>query len=280
MLTDMNEQILQEAGLTKAEAQTYAILVRNSPCAPPKLADLTNESRTNTYKLLDSLEEKGLVSRDDTQKKLRYWANNPSLLLDTLKKQRTDIEANEKRFQDSLPSLVDEYFQHSEQPSIRYFHGREGVREVYNDQLKDANPLTFIYSPDVVTTFGVHDMHLIRNQFPKRNIKRHVLTPDSTPVLDPSEPLSPISETDRAMQTTRTWLLEDDLAAPVEWTIYGNKLSIVSVGTEMIGMIIESPQIASSFKEILDLLDRKIRSEPGYDSLPKKMLFTKMPEIR
>lgn len=274
----MNEQILQEAGLTKAEAQTYAILVRNSPCAPPKLADLTNESRTNTYKLLDSLEEKGLVSRDDTQKKLRYWANNPSLLLDTLKKQRADIEANEKRFQDSLPSLVDEYFQHSEQPSIRYFHGREGVREVYNDQLKDANPLTFIYSPDVVTTFGVHDMHLIRNQFPKRNIKRHVLHPDSAPVLDPNEPVTPIDETDRIMQTTRTWLQEGDLTAPVEWTVYGNKLSIVSVGTEMIGMIIESPQIASSFKEILGLLDRKIRSEPGYDSLPKKMLYTKMPE--
>lgn len=64
----MNEEILQQAGLTNAEAKIYILLVRNSPCPPPKLADIADESRTNTYKLLDSLEEKGLVSRDETQK--------------------------------------------------------------------------------------------------------------------------------------------------------------------------------------------------------------------
>ena len=81
------------------------------------------------------------------------------------------------------------------------------------------------------------------------------------------------------MLTERTWLQEGDLQEPVEWTVYGNKLSIVSLGSEFIGMIIESPQITASFREILGLLDKKIRSEPGYDALPKKMLYTKKPEV-
>lgn len=275
----MNEEILQEAGLTKAEAAIYILLVKNSPIAPPKLADLAGESRTNTYKLLESLEEKGLVSRDDTQKKLRYWANNPSNLLDGLKRQRSEMEAAEKRYQDSLPAMVEEYFKYSEQPSIRYFHGRDGIRQIFKDQVETGEPTTFIHSPELVQSFGLQEMHLIRNEFPKHGIQRHVFYADIVPAVQSSEETIPINESDRLMLTERTWLKDGDLKEPVEWTVYGNKLSIISLGTEFIGMIIESPQITASFREILGLLDKKIRNEPGYEKMPQKMLYTKKPEV-
>lgn len=274
----MNEKILQEAGLTKSEASAYTLLVKNSPCAPPKLAELISESRTNTYKLLDSLEEKGLVSRDETQKKLRYWANNPSALLDTLKKQRKEVESAEKRFQDSLPNMIDEYFLHSELPSIRYFHGKEGVQKVYEDQLTTGKPVTFIHSLALIKALGTEQSHLLRNEFPKRNIARHMFYADIAPIVSSDKPKMPIAESDRLMQTTRTWLQEGDLNEPVEWSVYGNKLSIVSLGSELIGMIIESPQIAASFRELLALLDRKVSAEAGYDKLPVNHLYTMIPE--
>lgn len=275
----MNEEILQQAGLTNAEAKIYILLVRNSPCPPPKLADIADESRTNTYKLLDSLEEKGLVSRDETQKKLRYWANNPSTLLDTLKKQRQEVESAEKHFQDSLPSMIDEYFLYSEQPSIRYFHGKEGVRKVYEDQLATGEPLTFIHSLALIKALGTEQSHLLRNEFPKRNIPRHMFYADIAPIVSNNMPKMPIAESDELMQTTRTWLQEGDLNEPVEWSVYGNKLSIVSLGSELIGMIIESPQIATAFREILALLDRKVRAQPGYEKLPVHHLHTMVPEV-
>lgn len=274
----MNKEILHQAGLTKLEATLYILLVKNSPCSPPKLADLAGESRTNTYKLLDSLEQKGLVSRDETQKKLRYWANNPSNLLDSLKKRRAEVEESEKRYQDSLPSMIDEYFKYSEQPSIRYFHGKDGVSQVYEDQLRTAKPVTIVHSKQVVESFGVEAMHAIRNQFPAQKIDRHVFYPDVEPTIEDGEETIPIEESDRLMRTTRTWLQPEDLHAPVEWAVYGNKLSIISLGSEFVGMIIESPQIASSFREILSLLDRKIRAEPGYASMPKKQVVTLLPD--
>ena len=278
ILSDMNEEILQEAGLTKAEAQIYTILVKNSPCSPPKLADMADESRTNTYKLLDALEEKGLVSRDDTQKKLRYWANNPSNLLENLKKQRADVEAAEKRYQDSLPAMIDEYFKHSEQPAIRYFHGVDGVKKVYEDQLKTKEQLSFIHSAKLEDILGDIDTHLLRNEFPKRGIHRNMIFPDAEARVPEGQPTIAIAESDEAMLNTRTWIQEGDLTEPVEWTVYDSKLSIVSLGNELIGMIIESPQIAASFREIYNLLDRKIRAEPGYDKLPQKHLRTLVPE--
>jgi sugar-specific transcriptional regulator TrmB len=274
----MNESILQEAGLTKAEAQIYVLLVKNSPCPPPKLADLAGESRTNTYKLLDSLEDKGLVSRDTTQKKLRYWANNPSNLLESLKKKRADMEAAEKRYQDSLPAMIDEYFKHSEQPSIRYFHGVDGVKQVYQDQLNDAKPITFTMSFGIRDFFGEEGMHFIRNEYPKRGIKRKVFYADVPHNLAPGTPRTPIAESDRLMLLDRVWVEHEELKAPVEWSVYGDKVSIISLGTEIVGMIIESPQIAASLLEIFALLERKIKQDPDYKNYPKKLKFTRTPE--
>lgn len=269
---------MQKAGLTDSEAKVYALLVKNSPCAPPLLANMSGESRTNTYKLLDSLEEMGLVSRDESQPKLRYWANNPSNLLDKLKDQRVQVENAEKHFQDSLPSLIDEYFKYSEQPAIRYFNGIDGIMNIYKDQLKTGQPLTQVFSPDLIEAIGKEKTHLLRNEFPKRNIPQHVFFGDADPYIKPGEPCMPVDESDRIMKMTRTWLDEDDLKEPVEWTIYGDKLSIVSLGTELVGMVIESPQITASFREILELLDRKVRAEPGYDKLPQKRTHTMIPE--
>lgn len=274
----MNEEILCEAGLTKAEAHAYVLLVQNSPCTPPKLSELIEESRTNTYKLLETLEQKGLVSRDDTQKKLRYWANNPSVLLDSIKKQRQDIETAEKRFQDTLPTMLSEYLKHSDQPLVRYFNGRDEIKKIYNDQISTGETVTFVHSAELVRSFGTQDIHLIRNQFPANNIHRHVFYPDVSYQLPEGEARLPVAESDRLMKTSRTWLHEGDYTLPVEWSVYGDKLSVVSLGTEFVGMIIESPQIAASFREILALLDRKVRAEPSYSALPKKLLYTKIPE--
>jgi sugar-specific transcriptional regulator TrmB len=274
----MNEQILFESGLTKGEALAYTILVKNSPCTPPKLAELINESRTNTYKLLDSLEEKGLVTRDETQPKLRYWANNPAVLLDTLKQKRIEVEASEKRLISSLPGMVDEYFKYSEQPSVRYFYGIDGVGEVYKDQLKDGNPITFTMPISIRNFFGMKEMHRIRNEFPKKKIPRHVFYPDAPQEFDLSEGTVPVGESDKIMMLERTWINEYDLRAPVEWSVYGDKVSIISVDSELVGMIIESKQIAASLREIFGLLDKHIRNEPNYALMPKHMTETKRPD--
>lgn len=274
----MNESILQEAGLTKAEATIYTLLVKNSPCSPPKLADLTDESRTNTYKLLDSLEEKGLVTRDDTHKKLRYWANNPSNLLESLKKRRADMETAEKRFQDSLPVMIDEYFKYSEQPSIRYFNGIKGIKQVYQDQLDDAKPIIFTMSFGIRDFFGEEGMHKLRNQYPKRGIQRKVFYADVAHNLDPGVPVIPTSESDKLMLLDRIWVDDTDLTVPVEWSVYGNKVSIISLGSEIVGMIIESPQIAASLREIFTLLERKIKMDPDYKNYPKHLTHTRVPE--
>ena len=71
----------------------------------------------------------------------------------------------------------------------------------------------------------------------------------------------------------RTWYLQEDYTAPVEWSVYGNKVSVISFGQEVIGMVIDSPQIAESLRQIFGMLDEGLKRRPGYNKLPKKGEF-------
>jgi sugar-specific transcriptional regulator TrmB len=261
----MNNNILQEAGLTATQATAYIILVKNSPCTPPHLAELIKESRTNTYKVLEQLELIGLVSRDETHKKLRYWANNPSLLIDSIKKRRQVAEEAEKRFRDSLPSLMSEYFDATERPGVRFFQAKEGIETMYQDQLETNQSIMMIRTPADLKFFGGFEgIANIRRKFNASTINRHMFTPDT------KEARVDWSEHDKQNGNHRTWLHDGDYTAPVEWAVYGNKVAITSFEEEAVGMIIESPQIAEAFRQILKLMDTGSRSKVGYDALPHR----------
>ena len=274
----MNEQFLQELGLTKAQAVAYSTLVKNNPSSPPALAKLILESRTNTYKVLESLESLNLVRRDETKKKISYWANNPSALSEITKKKQLEAETNAKRLKAGMPEMIDEFLRHSEQPGVRYFQGKDGLKHIYNDQLETGQEVTYVRAISDVQGLDDHALHMIRNLFPARGIKRRAITQDYQLTTLAAGERMPIEESDGLMMLERTWIHKDDYTAPVEWSAYGDKLSIISFGEETIGMIIESPQIAEAFRQLFGLLDRGIRLRPDYVKMPQNVSYTAIPE--
>jgi sugar-specific transcriptional regulator TrmB len=260
----MNTAILVEAGLTEAEATAYTFLVENSPIAPPRLAELIMESRTNTYKLLESLEELGLAQKDESDKKLKYWAKNPSTLLQHVKEKQEQAELKTKKLQSSLPSLVNTFLKHNEQPGVRFYQGKTGISEMYQDQLNSAKQITMVRSLHDIEFFGgFPEISKIREEFNKSSISRHMITPDS------KEARIDWKNHDKKSSNTRTWLRANEYTSAVEWAVYDNNLAIISFGQEAIGMIIESQQIADSFLQILNLVSDGSKSKKDYHLLPK-----------
>lgn len=258
----MNEQFLQELGLTKAQATAYVALVKNNPSTPPALAKLIQESRTNTYKILDTLEATGLVRKDDTQKKRRYWANNPSVLLELTKKKQLEAESNAKRLEATMPALLTEFLQHSEQPSVTYHQGKDGLKQIYIDQITQRDTIYIIRPHYNLDAFDFDYMSDIRRMAREAGIQRYAITPD--------RPLAPknYKESDPFMLLERTWMKSEDYTAPVEWNAYGDKVAIMSFGNEAIGLIIESPQIAEALRQLYKLLALGLCRAPGYEKLP------------
>lgn len=253
---------LTRVGLTESLATAYLALLQNGRLRPPELAELTNETRTNAYSLLDKLVELKLARKAAVGKKTAYEAEHPVALERFVQRQRDEALERERLAKDSLPELLNLYQLNSEKPGIRYYQGKPGIMEIYQEQLREGKHIQYIRTPADIDFFGFRFMHNLRIMAPKAGITRHMFSPDT-----PEVPVDWQANNER-QKLSRTWLNATDYTAPVEWSVFGDKVAAISFGKEAVGIIIDSPQIAESFRQILALMDEGLKRRPGYDRMP------------
>jgi len=76
----MDLKSLIATGLTKPQAEAYALLIELGEVKPAIAATRLKITRTNAYKVLDKLVELGLASKGEEGKTLAYSATNPIAL--------------------------------------------------------------------------------------------------------------------------------------------------------------------------------------------------------
>jgi predicted transcriptional regulator len=263
----MDTQLLLDLGLTPPQANAYVFLLQKGPHAPLAVSNAIHESRTNTYNVLDRLLAMGLVKRFDDSNKYVFQAEPPTALEKLAVKRREDALQSEKQLHAHMPTLLADYFTGNEKPGVRFFQGKAELKDIYMDQIKTNQPI-YIIRPDYNTDlYDFQYMTEIRHMARRAKIPRYAITPDR-----PKAPKN-YRESDPYMLLERTWLKAGDYTAPVEWNAYGDKLAVMSFGSEAIGMIIESPQIAEAFRQLYRLLEEGLRLQPGYDELPKQARY-------
>lgn len=255
---------LQAAGLTPTEAKCYEALLRVPDTKPSDLAKIVHETRTNCYKVLDKLCVYELAERFEKGKINYYRATNPARLLQLARERRAAQERAEAQLETHVTALTREYVKTHEQPGVRHYNGRDGIAALYADQVAAGKPIHFINTLAGIDFYTYDHMHNLRMLAVKAGIPRYALTPESD--LLPAD----YQAKDAEYLLHRTWLRADDYTAPVEWGVYGDKTYIISFGTEAMGMTIESPQIADSFRQLFTLIDKGQRTQPWYDSLPRR----------
>lgn len=243
----MDIQTLESLGLTESQAKAYITLLQHGSMTAPSLADKVHETRTNSYKILDKLAELGLVKKDESGKKLIYRVENPVALETLAITERNKVLAREKQVRNAMPTLLNYFYTFSDQPGVRFFHGESGLRELLNDILRVRKDVYILRSPADVPSLGETYFAEYKSRRAKLGIKTHVVVQEN--------PESRVhSRADGPSLIHRTWLPKNTYDAPVEWDVYGNKVAIISYGEETIGILVESPQIAESFRQVFLLL--------------------------
>lgn len=255
---------LSAAGLSTTEAKCYTALLEKKEWKPSDLAKNVQETRTNTYKILDNLVALGLAERFDKDKKLHYRATNPMKLLELARARRAAIEKSEKELELQADSLVQEYVKNHEQAGVRYFQGEQGIKEIFSEVARSSEEVVFVHTKAGVDFYGFSQMHNLRMMAVNAGVRRRALTPDNA-----SAPKD-WATTDPAVLLERTWLQEDDYTKPVEWGAFEDKLYIISYGDEALGMVIQSKQIATAFKQLFSIMERGQKLLPDYSKLPQK----------
>lgn len=242
----MNTSLLRSIGLTQSQARAYLELIKAGSLTPPQLALRTKESRTACYMSLAKLQEIGLAIEVSDAKKQTYTSASPSVLSDLLASKRKELSALEAAYRDELPQMLSYYYTHRGKPGIKFFEGKSGLSEIYKDHLRTGEPVLVLRTP-ADEEFG----QVLYNYMDKR-AALHITAETLGPALP--GPMQWARENDERLKRVTYWLPPESYTAPVEISIYGNKVSLISFGEEAVGIIIESPQIASAMRQMYTIM--------------------------
>lgn len=244
----MSTQRLTTLGLTNPQALAYLLLMETGEVKPTVLAGAQNVTRTNAYKILDSLVELGLAEKIDEHKKYVYRPTNPAALAAMAQDFRAQATQREETAHQLMHELLDRYYEHADKLSIETFYGKTNVFQAYRRQIALQEDLYFIRTNADIPAMGFQNMHEIRVAPSRHGTRRFGLLATAAD--------SPVSNEQHVRSNlTPTYFSRDNYTAPVEWSVTASSLLIISYGHEPQAVLITDPLVALAFRQIWELLN-------------------------
>lgn len=242
------EKFLQDFGLSEKESKVFITMQEIGTNAVSVIAKKSGLTRTTVYAVLESLHRKGLTSFYEKGKVRYYTPERPETIQYMLEERNKNLQDQRERFKDLLPEFLNMSRRGENMPRVRYFEGLEGIKEIYDDTLKEGvDKLAYSSVPDI------HNESLksyIENYVKiraEKGMKVRAIFPD----------------TPRAQQFCKhdAELLRESRLVPAdrfpfrsEINIYGKKMAIMSLqSTFLHGVIIESESIVETERSIFEL---------------------------
>ncbi|MFW5704515.1 MAG: TrmB family transcriptional regulator [Nanoarchaeota archaeon] len=231
-VTENLNQFLTDLGLTNLEIRIYDMLLNYGPSLASKISQKTGIHRRNVYDALERLSQKGLVSYIKENNTKLYSVNNPKLIHEQLKQKSQEFET-------LLPELLNKYNQENEKKETLFFTGKEGLKQIFEDQLEKAQETLIIAT-------AVHVEETIRYFFPRferirkeKNIKTKMIMDESA---DNKKDLKKIP-------LNEIKFLKNFNKSAMSQYIYGNNVAIVLWTENPFAILIRQKEIAQGFRE-------------------------------
>ena len=231
-------------GFSLNRAAVYASLLELGRGTVSEIARKAGINRTTGYDILDNLVADGLASVSGKEPKQEYVAETPEKIRNLLEQKMETDKAALKSFENFLPELKSLH-NVAGRPRIRFYEGKEGLIDVYEDTLTAREPIRAYATVD--------DMHnALPDYFPRYYERRAEKGIAIRAIIPATE-----TGTERA-RLDKEELRETALIPPNKYyfspeiNIYDDKVMIAS-WREKLGIIIQSAEIADAIKKIYEL---------------------------
>lgn len=241
------KQFLAQFDLTGKKADVYLAVLELGSGTVIEIARKSEIKRTTVYDILLDLEKSGLIYQTTKVNKRLFVAEDP----EKLKKR---LEEKERVLSEMLPQLRSLYNIKGIKPKIKFYEGKEGLRQVYADTLNYNGEILAFASEDVVKTLGMEWANDYLQKRVKKEIRVRIILP-KTELIEKEFNL-------KDQKQLRSSKLVNPKKYPfsIEINIYGHqKVALMSAREEM-GIIIEGKEIYNTLKLIFELL---------WDNLPE-----------
>lgn len=246
----MLNSLLQSLNFSEKETAVYLALLELGSAKAIEISKKTDLNRTTVYDLMESLMQKGLISKYKKGSSTFFNALEPERLLTYLDREKEEkekiIERQKKKVKELLPQFISLENIASTKPLVQFFEGEKGMREAYEDTLT---------SREMILAFAnLETMYEgLPNFFPeyfKRRASKKIFIRAIVPRNKLSFERANVNQEE--MRDTR-FLQEDKMTFSPEVNIYNNKMLIAS-WKEKMAIIIESKELADLQKLTFNLL--------------------------
>lgn len=231
-------KVLTNLGLTDKEAKVYLACTEKSTAVVSDIAHSAGINRVTAYDILEKLKQKGLVSYY-IKKKIKYFSSiSPEILLEEFEKRTGDLRSAIPKFKTLTGDI--------NHPRVRYFEGLEGIKAIYADTLTSKSEiLNYSNSYEIRKQWPSYDKDYIEKRAAKKIFLKGIAPRDKAGEMVHSHDCEYLRE--------MRLVSSDQFDFTNEINIYDDKVAIISFKDELIGMIIESIEIANSQRAIFNM---------------------------
>jgi len=236
----MLEKELKNAGLDEREVKIYLACLEMGETSVSNLSRKTGIKRTTVYLIIDSLQEKGLLGLIKKGKKTLFVYEDPRKIIEKLEQRKKAVEK-------IMPELLSLTSLTNKKPRMKYFEGKQAVEEVYLDTLAypDQEILSWFPSSLAQTNKEFFNDFYIKERLEKK-IWMRAIAPDT---MDMKEFFN---RDEKELRQTKL-ISQEIFNTEVGIMLYGKSKTGITSFDEDMGLIIESPKIYRSLKNIFEL---------------------------
>lgn len=243
----MIKKFLKNIGLNDKEIQVYLELLRVESSSILDLSKNTHILRTSIYPIIETLEEKNLVSKIKKGKKIQFQAEAPERIGAYIESQKIRLEEQSQLANDFIPQLKSLAHQTGEKPIIKVYEGREGIFKANEEsfgygKINKEDTACFIYPYDLVENlFSAQELKKSGAQRTNRHIK-------SEAIYTYSKGERPASE-----NSVRIRVDGDKYPLKCDISIFNDMVRIVTLSKSLSSLVIKSQDIADTLKSLFKL---------------------------
>lgn len=239
------QEHLRLLGLKTNEVRVYLYVLEHGVATPSLISKHTRIQRPNTYHILESLVEKGLLIEQSQGKRKAYLTSDPESLLIGLERKKEIVET-------ILPNLRGLRNIQRNKPTIRFFDGLSQIQEIYNLALQ---------SKELLALGSTDRLYQIMPAFVETWLKqlkqRGIVLKDIVTHVSGNEAVHKMIASLRGYYDARV-LPESFGELDTDLLLWDDNLALITLSEPYFGTVITNPSLAKTFRSILELLRQKI----------------------
>ncbi len=242
---------LKQLDFSEIEAKLYLTLLESGQMSVAELAQTAKINRTAAYSYIYSLLEKGVIVEAMIGLRKKLIAIEPERLEYLIDQKYRKVKMLHQEFPTVLKAIKSSFSQSEitpEEPAIKYFNGKSGVRSIYEDSFKAQEICSFVYLAEPQIFFS-DNIALFNNAFSKnKDLKIREIVDDSLASRKETQLLSLNEGYSYKFMSKDLKLRGEDIL------IYDGKVAILNIRGKMSSVVIQNNDYYFNSKKLFEYI--------------------------